>query len=463
MLTQTLLRLKNLSSSGGKKYIFLFSKKLHPSLTCAEKSMNSDSSLRVRLSRFLQKTGQSGAVWFFLATAMPPLSALALGPLILDKVGLEEYAIIAIALYFFNQAYSYSDYSSYTHLLVVFSRNDTHRKVEIGNAIILKLVILSFFFLALLYFSLYKQREDNLYQLLAVFMVGIPFSQATVDWYFIARKRYQQLFWARLFAVGQLSCLTVIWCFSSYEASWFVPLIALVSGGTGLACLLILLGRATVMEGVRTLGHVTPRTVANLAYRLLPTASVLLLNPFFLAYALPWYSMIESDPKSVGSFSIAYRIVIGMSALVSPLVYFMIPRVAGSNELPSLRKALAISGLAAAGLWVAGMPVLWVYFRFSGVETRFFYESLYTFSVLMVGLFCLCVRSPYVGRWLVAGKYRDYFLIVAASCLPVLIVSGFFRENTPAKTIVWLACVPDLLATIGFVVYSRLRAKSSRL
>jgi len=420
--------------------------------------------LTARFSELLRTQLNSGAVWFFLANALPSFTAVALGPFILKKVGLGEYAVLGLTTYFFNLVGSYSDFSGYTHLLAVYSKRTSGRHSDFGNALILKASLLAFFFCVLEFFSLWHPRKDDLYLLLAISMLALALPSANMEWFFVARKRYFQIFLARLSVVSFQLLLTMIWFFSGRRSSFFIPLITLASGAAGSLCLLMALGPKQILNGMIIVRQISFRGMRGLVIRLFPMAAAMLVTPYFLAYALPWYSLTSPDKRLLGAFSIAYRLIMGVSALMVPLVIFSIPQRASSNKVISFRNTFMASLLAIIFFWTAGIPVLRLYFHISKVDPVLFSYSLRIFSILMLGVFFLCLRTPYVGRLVVSGRYRDYFLILLVSCTPVLAFSLIGGKKIPSETIAWLACLPDFLATVGFVGYNRilLRIRSFR-
>jgi hypothetical protein len=75
------------------------------------------------------------------------------------------------------------------------------------------------------------------------------------------------------------------------------------------------------------------------------------------------------------------------------------------------------------------------------------------FSILLIAVFLMCVRTPLVGKVFISHRYREYFLIHLFACLPVLALSFFLGGSISHEWVPWLACLPDLLATIGFIFY----------
>jgi hypothetical protein len=303
-------------------------------------------------------------------------------------------------------------------------------------------------------------RQDALYAVLGLYLISIPIHPTNAEWYVMASKRYRDLLHSRLVSAAATLVLTFAWLESDGLNIFFLPVIFFLSSLAGSAWLARILDRGQLAAGFRSLRKATPRGIGTAFLRQLPVASSLLVAPYFLAYALPWYSIAVSDDDKVGAFSVAYRLVIGLSALVSPMVYFVIPRMQGGST--SFRKAFGLSSVASLAFWGAGSGILWLYFRLSGTDFGLFGFSLKNFSILMIGFFFLCMRTPYVGRCLAAGRYREYFLLVVASCLPVILLSTLSRGSVPAGAIVWLACLPDIFATLGFIAFGSFGTRFSR-
>lgn len=405
------------------------------------------------------KTGfHEGALWFALSSILPPLVSIFLGPLILRKVGLEEYAILGLAAYFLVLVTGYSDFGSNTNLLTVYSKKSPSRHADLGNSVMLKLGLLALFFCVLVFSPRLYPRKDDLYSLMGVFMAGLLLPSAYVEWYFIARRRYFQLFLARVALLGSQILLILTWVYSSWKDPMFLPFITLVSGMVGSLCFLWFLGGNQILNWLMVLRLVSFRGMRSLFLRLLPMGASLLLTPYLLAYALPWYSLTCSDKRLVGAFSIAYRLIIGLSSLVAPLVIYWIPKNAALNRAPSFAKTFGLSLSAVVGFWILGVPVLWFYFHLSKVDPIFFPYSIRNFSILLLGVFFLCLRTPYVGQRLIYGQYRSYFLILLISCAPIMALSWVGGKRIPYHVVPWLACLPDFLTTVGFVGYNRFRS-----
>ena len=415
-------------------------------------------SLVSRSVQSLKKGFVGGAVWFFLANALTPLVAVGLGPLILRKIGLEEYAVLGLATYFLVLVLSYSDFACYTHLLAVYSKKNPDRHIDFGNAFALKAILMTLFFCVLGIFTHWHPRGDDLYFLLGIFMVGLVFfPSANLEWYFVARKRYFQFLLARILFVTLQVLLTLAWYLSNGKNPLFIPVIMVISGMAGSLCLVLFLGKERIRNGMAAFSSVSFHGIRSLVFRLFPMAASLLFTPYFLAYALPWYSLTSSDKRLVGAFAVAYRLIVGISSLAAPLVIYLIPKNAASSQTISFPKTFAFSLIGAIGFWIIGIPVLWFYFHVSNVDRRLFTYSLRIFSILMLGVFFLCLRIPYIGKWLIHGRYRDYFYIHLISCLPVLALSWLGGRKIHSEWVPWLACLPDFLAGVGFVGYNRIR------
>jgi hypothetical protein len=185
-----------------------------------------------------------------------------------------------------------------------------------------------------------------------------------------------------------------------------------------------------------------------------------LVTPYFLSYALAWFSLVVSDKKMVGAFSIGYRIVIGLSALAGPMVFYMMARGPGSNSAVSFRKTLLAAIVGTFALWALGVAVVAFYFQVSKVDPALWTYCIQSFSILMLGLFFIFFRTPYVSRCAISGHYRGYFLIHLMACAPLLAFSLTLGRHVSGSMVPWLACLPDFFAAVGFVYYYKFRLSS---
>ena len=386
------------------------------------------------------------------------MMSILLGPLILRKVGLEQYAVLSLAAYFLLIAMTYSDFGSYSHLLAAFSKKSHHRFLDVGCALTFKAVLLILFFCALAVFAFWHPRRDALYSFLAVSMIGLALPSMNVEWYLMAHKRYFHLFLSRIVLNGSLIVLLLSWFFSDWKNPVFVPVINLIAAAMGSLCLIWIIGRDRIRKGIACLRLLSFQGIWKFIRQLSPLAASQVFTPYFMAYALVWFSMSTPDRKLVGAFSLGYRLAMGFSALVGPFVLFAMPRFVGTNQIISIRKMLGLSLLAGIFFWMLGVPVLWLYFHVSRVDQNMLPYAIRTFSILMLGIFFLCLRTPYVARWLVSGRYKAYFLMLLISCAPVLVLSWTVGKKIPPGAVAWLACLPDFLATVIFIGYNRIRS-----
>jgi hypothetical protein len=396
-----------------------------------------------------------GAHWFLGASILPSFITLVLAPLIIRKVGLDEYAVLALAIFFLNLANAYSDFSTQTHLLIIFSRKDENRRAAFGNAMLVRFTLLACAFAGFGLTVLIHPRGDSFYPLLLAYMLGIPLSNSLMEWYFIARKRYRQLFMIRLWSAVFLLVATLLWSGFGSASVLYVPLIA--AGASGVGCFLILksLGASKVRLGIDALRAASARPAFKLAISLVPMASTVLFSPYFIAYALPWFTVATDDPTKVGAFSVAYRLVMGFVALAGPLVLYVISSRASQGIRPVFFKALTLSTALSLACWAMGVLVLKAYFIVADIDRLLFPFSLEAFSILMVGFFFLCLRTPYVGRCLALGRYRTFGAVHLASCLPTLALSFWARDAIPGYAVIWLACLPEVLVTGAFLLITR--------
>src|SRR5690606_24334841 len=103
------------------------------------------------------------------------------------------------------------------------------------------------------------------------------------------------------------------------------------------------LGTARIRKGLSILGQASIIGAAALARRIAPMSAVLLLGPYFAAYALPWYSRTHDVPAAVGAFSIGYRLIIGLYALVVPMVLYLLARMGENRTGTPLLRAVGLS------------------------------------------------------------------------------------------------------------------------
>jgi len=397
----------------------------------------------------------SGAGWFFVGNALPPMVAIVLGPLVLRKVGLETYAVLGLATYFFNLIVAYSDFSTSTHLLASYARRAPSRHQELGNALALKGTLFVFFAAAVAVSSRVFPRSDGLYGLLGIFMISVLLPSANVEWFFLSRKRYKDIFRARIASVAIQVLVTLAWFYSARSDALFVPLSALMAGVAASAVLVRLLGFGPLRSAVRALQGASFGGATRLLKQIFPVAAVLLVAPYSLAYALPWFSLASPDKKLVGAFSISYRLVIGAITLVAPGTLYLISRGGGRRARRSLGSALVSSALLCVGFWLIGLMILRFYFALSHLDSGLLPYSVRVFSILNVGLFFLCLRTPYVADFISAGKYRTYFMVHLVSCAPTLLLSWMVGKRMPSEWVVWLACVPEVGATLLFLFLAR--------
>jgi hypothetical protein len=420
-------------------------------------ALNLRSKTRNAFSALRGGASGGGAAWFFLGNALSPAAAILLGPLVLGKVGLESYALLGLATYFSNMLISYADFSASTHLLGAFSRKAPTRFIDLGSALVLRFALWLGCLAVLAGFALALPRQDALYPLIAVSIFIPLLPVACFDWFLMAKRRYVALFCVRVSFAGMQVALTLAWFFSSARSALFVPAIALASSVLCSGLLLFLLGASRIRQGLAVVRRTRVRDAFGLARRILPMAAVLLLGPYFVPYALPWYTMASEDPAAEGAFSVGYRLIIGLHVLVVPLVLFLLSRErAEGARVPFLRVA-AFSIVLCVAFWLAGMGVIHYYYAGSGTDAVHLPDSLRAFSILMIAVFFLVFRSPYVAACLAAADYKRYFLMCAASCLPVAAFSWAARGHVSPAMVPWLACIPDMAAAALFYLWERRR------
>ena len=408
--------------------------------------------------RHLKTSASNGSLWFSISSAIPAVVSILLGPLILKKVGLEEYGVLSLAAYYLLLVATYSDFGGYSHLLIAFSKKTPERYADVAHVFMLRAILLALFFLTLEVFVFWKPRSDLVYSFLGISMVGLMLPSTNFEWYFMARKRYFHIFLVRVWLNGCLIALMLFWFFSESKNPTFVPIINVAAASTASLALLWLLGIDRVYNGICCLTKVSFAGIGRFFLKLFPLAASQLLTPYFLAYALVWFSETTSDRKLIGAFSIGYRMTMGFSALVGPFVLYAMPRFAVPGSAISFRKMLGLSVLVVCVFWCLGLPVLWIYFHVSKVDPGMFSYTLRIFSILMLAIFFLCLRTPYVARWLISGRYMAYFIMLLISCAPVLMLSWIVGGKVSPGSVAWLACLPDFLATIIFLGYNRMKA-----
>lgn len=399
----------------------------------------------------------SGPALFTLSNALPSMVAILTGPLVLRKVGVEQYGILGLATYILSLASIYADFGAYPHLIAAFSSRAPDRRADLAAAFALKGMVFLLLCASLGSMVLLAPRSDSLYTVVAVFFLSIPIAPMNLDWYLIVRNRYDHLLVARLAAsLIQVGLLTT-WYLSGPDDLLPVAAIAVISGVIGSASLAAAIGKAGLRAAWECLGGVTLGAIRSLGSRLLPMTATQLVAPYFLAYAMAWFALTSADPRLEGAFSIGYRLIMGFSSLLGPLVlYALAGRGAGTAEIPFL-KVLAVSLFGMTLFWLSGLLIIWAFFHFGEVDPSLLSFTQETFSILLAGLLFQALRIVPVSRCLAAGRYLPYFLIHAVGCLPVLLLSRILGDRLPYTWVPALACVPDALATLGFTWYFRAR------
>jgi O-antigen/teichoic acid export membrane protein len=160
---------------------------------------------------------------------LPPAVSVLCGPLILRKIGLEEYALASLALYFFSLIAIYADFGSYSHLLAGFLKQAPDRLADLGTALALRLGLLAVFSVVLLLFALKHPRQDILYVLIAMYMAVIALPVVNFELYFNARRMFFKYFQVRLLLNGLTAVCIVAWYFSPWRSALFLPAINFVA------------------------------------------------------------------------------------------------------------------------------------------------------------------------------------------------------------------------------------------
>ena len=403
---------------------------------------------------------RDGAIWFTLANAIPPLGGILLGSINLRIIGLEDYAILSLAGYFYVMALAYSDFGGYSHLLAAFTTKSPGRFGDFGNALVLKGVILSAFLAALGGWAWAYPRNDDLYALLAFSMLALVFPAMFLEWFFIARNAHFDLFKARVLMFASQLVLTLAWLASGWKSPLFVPLIGVTAAGVTSIYMARRFGIDRISRGLAAVRNASLPAMRTLIFRLAPVMVSQLTYPYFLAYSLPWYSMTASDPKDIGAFSIGYRMIMGMLALVGSFVFFNMPRSPDPRGRISIGRTVVSSALASAFLWAAGLPVMYYYYWISNTDFAMFSRTLGPFSILMIAIFCNALRIHLVGRCLVMGRYRIFLLIHVLACAPTFLLSIVAGDRFPSAWVPWFSVLPDVLATAGFMLWDRSQARA---
>jgi O-antigen/teichoic acid export membrane protein len=185
--------------------------------------------MNMKILQFFRREIKNGAGWFTISNFIPSAVSVLMGPLILRKVGLEDYAVLSMAAYLLSLVFIYSDFGGYPHLLAAFSKQSGDRFRDLSSALVLKgaLLLLSFFLLGA--FALWHPRQDLLYPFLALSMIGLALPTMNAEWYLIAEKRYFQIFLSRLVLNGSLILLICAWLFSSEKNFLLFPLLNLAA------------------------------------------------------------------------------------------------------------------------------------------------------------------------------------------------------------------------------------------
>lgn len=393
------------------------------------------------------------AVLFTISNLLPSLLGIALGPLVLRKVGLEEYGVLGLATYFLGIIVAYADFGAYAHLLSVFSKKAPDRHAHLASAFVLKGALLLASLAFLLVRSRLAPRNDDLFQLIGLYLLGALIGPLNVDWFFIARKRIENLFWSRLIQnLSQLS-LVILWYFSPYHDALQFALISCLSAAMASLWLLRSLGASTVGRFLRDARAISFGKVYRLALRMFPIAASQLVTPYFLAYSLAWFSLCTPDKKEVGAFSVGYRLIIGFSSLVGPFVHFFMPRDISAQTKVPFGKILPIACAAGGAFWLIGIAFIRIYFKMSSMGEHWIPSVDRSFSILILGVILLSIRTFAAGHCLLDGHYLTYFFIHLISCAPILALSWGYSYPALSYWVPWLACIPDLLATSLFMIY----------
>ncbi|MEO7776818.1 MAG: oligosaccharide flippase family protein [Fibrobacteria bacterium] len=395
---------------------------------------------------------ERAAFLFTLSNILPSLMGIAIGPVILKIVGLEEYGTLGLAAYFLGLIVTYADFGCYAHLLASFSKKDPDKNSSLAISMLLKAILLLVALAIISALALKNNRHDDLYHLLDLFLIGAFLSPLNVDWFFIARGRFGELFSARLVQNAAYLGLVLIWHAVPRQDSWILPIITGLSAAAGTGWLLKSLGIKKLQSVYEAVRKVSLPAVWVHIKRLFPMAASQLVTPYFLGYALAWYSMCTPDKRLVGEFSIPYRLAIGFSSLVGPFVHFYMPRLVATGLIP-LGKILRLALSACLLFFITAIPLLWTYFRVAGIEMQRLPFAIQSFSILLLAVFFIAVRTAFVGQTLLKGRYAVYFAIHASSCLPTLVLSWIARGTIPGEAVPWLACLPDFLATLAFAWY----------
>ncbi len=411
--------------------------------------------LKVRYNiglQLLRRVYHNGAIWFAISNILPPLVTILIGPLVLKKVGLEIFALLGLATYFQGLALAYVDFGCFSHLLAAYSKLSPSRYADFANSTALRAIIWAFIYLFLIAMVILVPRNDELYSLLFISTIALLLPSMNSEWFLIARKRFFSLLLLRIALISLQVILTVFWYNSSWSSPLFIPMISLISGIIVSLLLFRVLTKHEVSIAFAHLRKISVRSIHKLGLRMLPLAMTQWLNPFFLAYSLAWFSFVTPDKSLVGAFSIGYRLALGFAGLAGPFVLFMMPHVAEGKRIP-LSISFFASIAAVVIFWILGVPILWYYFQVSKVDSTLFIYTLKTYSILLIAVLFICLRITYVSQTLVLGHYKLYFFIHAISCFPVLAFSWVAGNKLPNFIVPWLACLPDIFASLGFFLY----------
>ena len=146
-------------------------------ISCLPAPTAEGESLRIAVNRIRQALigrYRDGTIWFAAASALTPAAGIALGTINLRIVGLENFAVLSLAGFYYVMALGYSDFGSQSHLLAAFAKKSPRREQDLGNVLALRALVLVGILLVLVVFARLRPRQDDLYVLLGLYLMASP-------------------------------------------------------------------------------------------------------------------------------------------------------------------------------------------------------------------------------------------------------------------------------------------------
>jgi O-antigen/teichoic acid export membrane protein len=402
------------------------------------------------------KIGKSRVLLFSFSGGLANALNVILGPLILRKVGLAEYGQLSVALWVFSILATISEFGVQAHLLSLYSRGGEDGRRGIRDSLYLKAGLLLVSFCLYWAYRLWFPHPAPVKSLVGWYLIALAFSTLHLEWFFIANGRLRVLLGSRAAVSGAYACLVVAWYFSPYG----LAALAVCAGLSQFAGSALFFANIRPLERVARLGMPSLGGMARTFARIVPLAATQILSPFFMGSGVFLMERFGFAKEMIGAYSIANRVAMGVLSFILPLIFYLIPQMKSRPGLmKSLPRILGLSALPMPVLAVAGPILIWGFYRFSDRGAEHFGYTVSAFLVLLIGLYLNLVRVPFVSQTVAGGRYRRYFLIHLAACMPVILLSAYpWLPATPAW-IPWLVCLPEALATGCFLILSRTGAE----